>query len=117
MRVKIYRWIAIRRISQIIMVVLTLFLAGNFTYADAQTGPDIRLVLQVTIDGLRADLINRFILAPGFDYRQDRHDFLFRAGVGYEFEIDRWSISPEFNVDFVDGEQVLVYGLSFGYGF
>ncbi len=117
MRVKIYRWIAIRRISQIIMVVLTLFLAGNFTYADAQTGPDIRLVLQVTIDGLRADLINRFILAPGFDYRQDRHDFLFRAGVGYEFEIDRWSISPVFNVDFVDGEQVLVYGLSFGYGF
>jgi hypothetical protein len=58
-----------------------------------------------------------FILAPGFDYRQDRHDFLFRAGVAYEFEIDRWSISPLFNVDFVDGEQVLVYGVSFGYGF
>ena len=57
---KKYRWVAIRRISQIIMVVLTLFLAGNFTYADAQTGPDIRLVLQITIDGLRADLINRY---------------------------------------------------------
>ena len=59
----------------------------------------------------------RFILAPGFDSKQDRRDFLFRAGVGYEFEIDRWSISPEFNVDFVDGEHVLVYGVSFGYGF
>ena len=58
-----------------------------------------------------------FILAPGFDYRQDRHDFLFRAGVAYEFEIGRWSITPAFNVDFVEGEEVLVYGLSFGYGF
>ena len=60
MRRKIYRLIAIRRISQIVMVVLTLFLAGNFTDADTQTRPDIRLVLQVTIDGLRADLINRY---------------------------------------------------------
>ncbi len=60
MREKMYRWIAIRRISQIVMVVLTLFLAGNFTYADVQTGPEVRLVLQITIDGLRADLINRY---------------------------------------------------------
>ena len=60
MHEKMYILIAIRRISQIIMVVLTLFLAGNFTYADAQTGPDIRLVLQITIDGLRGDLINRW---------------------------------------------------------
>ncbi len=59
----------------------------------------------------------RFILAPGLDYRHDRSDFLIRTGVAYEFEIDRWSITPEFNVDFVDGEQVPVYGVSFGYGF
>jgi len=57
---KMYRWIAIRRISQIVMVVLTLFLADNFTYADAQARPEVRLVLQITIDGLRADLINRY---------------------------------------------------------
>ena len=57
---KMSKLIAIRRISQIVMVVLTLFLAGNFTDADTQTRPDIRLVLQVTIDGLRADLINRY---------------------------------------------------------
>jgi hypothetical protein len=48
------------RYGQIIMVVPALFLAGNFTDADAQTGPDVRLVLQITIDGLRADLINRY---------------------------------------------------------
>ena len=46
MREKMVRRILKRRISQIVMVVLTLFLTGNFTYADVQTGPDIRLVLQ-----------------------------------------------------------------------
>ena len=50
----------IRRISRIGIVVLTLFLAGNFPYADAQTRAEIRLVLQITIDGLRAGLINRY---------------------------------------------------------
>jgi predicted AlkP superfamily pyrophosphatase or phosphodiesterase len=36
-------------------------LAGvNSTYAYTQTKPDVRLVLQITIDGLRADLINRY---------------------------------------------------------
>ena len=54
------RLIAIRLISQIVIVVLTLFLAGNFTYADAQAKAEVRLVLQITIDGLRADLINRY---------------------------------------------------------
>ena len=73
---KKYRWNAIRRISQIIMVVLALFLAGNFTYADAQTGPDIRLVLQITIDGLRADLINRY--ENGFG--EDGFRFLMEKG-------------------------------------
>ncbi len=57
---KINNWIVICRISQIIMVVPALFLAGNFTDADAQTRPDVRLILQITIDGLRADLINRY---------------------------------------------------------
>ena len=60
MRRKMSGLIAIRRIRQIVMVVLTLFLAGNFTYADAQSKPEVRLVLQITIDGLRADLINRY---------------------------------------------------------
>lgn len=69
--------IAIRRISQIVMVVLTLFLAGNFTDADTQTRPDIRLVLQVTIDGLRADLINRY--EKGFG--QGGFRFLLEKGI------------------------------------
>jgi len=57
---RMYSWSAMRRISQIVMVVLTLFLAGNFTYAESQAKAEVRLVLQITIDGLRADLINRY---------------------------------------------------------
>jgi len=60
MRGKMYRWIAIQRISQIVMVLLALFLAGNFNDANAQSKPEVRLVLQITIDGLRADLIDRY---------------------------------------------------------
>ena len=59
----------------------------------------------------------RFVLAPGLEHKHSENEFLFRAGVAYEFEIGRWSITPEFNVDFVEGEEALVYGLSFGYGF
>ena len=60
MRGKMCRWIALHRIHQIIMVVLTLLLVGNFSYAESGTGSDIRLVLQITVDGLRAGLINRY---------------------------------------------------------
>jgi predicted AlkP superfamily pyrophosphatase or phosphodiesterase len=42
------------------MAVLALIITGSSTFAEAQTGPEIRLVLQITIDGLRADLINRY---------------------------------------------------------
>ncbi len=30
---------------------------------------------------------------------------------------ESWTINPEFNVDFVDGEEKFVYGVSFGKGF
>jgi hypothetical protein len=38
-------------------------------------------------------------------------------GVAYEFEIRRWSITPEFNVDIAEGETAMVFGMSFGWGF
>jgi hypothetical protein len=60
----------------------------------------------------------RLILAPGFETKDNRSNFLFRTGVAYQFEIgDKWSISPEYNVDFVHNETVQVYGVSFGFGF
>ncbi len=60
----------------------------------------------------------RFALAPGLEHRDGDDEFLFRTGVGYEFELsERWIIMPEFSVDFVDGEESLVFGFVLGYGF
>ena len=59
----------------------------------------------------------RFVFSPGLLFEEHETLFLFRTGLAYEFEIDRLSITPEFNVDFVDSEEILVYGVSFGYGF
>lgn len=60
----------------------------------------------------------RFALAPGLEHRHGDDEFLFRTGVAYEFELsERWVMIPEFNIDFVDGEEAFVYGLSFGFGF
>jgi len=55
----------------------------NFATAGTQTGPQIKLVLQVTIDGLRADLINRYQQGfgpDGFRIVQDPYWFLYEKG-------------------------------------
>ncbi len=49
-----------RRISRMLLVALALLTAGNLAGADAQINSDVKLVLQVTVDGLRADLLNRY---------------------------------------------------------
>ena len=59
----------------------------------------------------------RFVLAPGIEGQIEDNEFLFRVGAAYEFEIGRWLIAPEFNLDFVDGREVPVFGFSFGYAF
>ena len=58
-----------------------------------------------------------FLVTMPLAISASENEFLFRTGVAYEFEIGRWSITPQFNVDFVDGEEAYVYGLSFGWGF
>jgi len=60
----------------------------------------------------------RFALAPGLEHRHSEDEFLFRTGVAYEFELsEQWVMIPEFNLDFVDGEEAFALGLSFGFGF
>ena len=67
----------------------------------------------------------RFLLAPGWETKEveseekeTEQSFLMRAGIAYEYEVDRWSITPELNVDFIEGgHRVLVYGVSIGCGF
>jgi predicted AlkP superfamily pyrophosphatase or phosphodiesterase len=61
------------------MMAVATLIDGKSTNANAQAQQDIRLVLQITIDGLRADLINRyengfgeggfrFLMGKGIDY-------------------------------------------------
>ena len=45
------------------------------------------------------------------------NNFLFRLGVTYDIFIKKFAVSPGVSVDFVDGKQVLVYGVTFGIGF
>jgi len=49
---------------------------------------------------------------------KDATYFLFRIGVAYDFHIgERFGIVPAINLDFVNNEEVWVYGLNFTYGF
>ena len=60
----------------------------------------------------------RLLVALGFEYGHSEAEFLIRTGIAYEFEMgERWTITPEFNVDFVDSDEKYVYGVAFGYGF
>ena len=59
----------------------------------------------------------RFIVAPGIKPKADETKFIWRLGIGYRFPIGNWTIAPEFNIDFTEGERGYVYGVSFGYGF
>jgi predicted AlkP superfamily pyrophosphatase or phosphodiesterase len=54
------RKIAIWRICLSIITALTALVGANDSIANAKNGRGIRLVLQITVDGLRADLINRY---------------------------------------------------------
>jgi predicted AlkP superfamily pyrophosphatase or phosphodiesterase len=55
------------------------FASGHTTLANAQDGSDVRLVLQVTVDGLRADLLNRY--QAGFG--KDGFNYLLKQGTVY----------------------------------
>jgi hypothetical protein len=54
---------------------------------------------------------------PGVEIHHDESAFLFRAGVGYEFELKQFTLMPEVNADFVDGETNLFLGVSIGVKF
>jgi hypothetical protein len=46
----------------------------------------------------------RFMAAPGVKPKKDEDKFIWRLGVAYRFPIGNWTIAPEFNVDFSEGE-------------
>ncbi|MDH3744352.1 MAG: hypothetical protein OES47_04535 [Acidobacteriota bacterium] len=60
----------------------------------------------------------KLVLAPGIEEREhEGSEFMVRAGLEYEFEVGGISVAPAVNLDFVDDEETLVYGLSVGKGF
>jgi hypothetical protein len=88
-------------------------IGGLFEYAGGDFDI-VKLGVPVTFHPLAGWV---FRAAPGVRFNSGT-DLLFRAGVGYDFKIaPRWSIAPDFNVDFVDGDTQLVYGISAAYEF
>lgn len=58
----------------------------------------------------------KFFFAPGVEHESDENKFVFRSGAHYNFFFGNFAVTPVFAVDFVDGDENLVYGISFGYG-
>ncbi|MEE4185560.1 MAG: hypothetical protein V2J12_07330 [Gammaproteobacteria bacterium] len=56
-------------------------------------------------------------LAPGFESGNAGNDRLVRVGIEYGFERGEYEIAPQVDLDFVDGQRVLVIGITFGKGF
>lgn len=60
----------------------------------------------------------RFVIGPGVEKRDSEYVSLLRLGIGYRFHVGKaWTIAPEFNVDFGERDEALVYGVSIGRGF
>jgi len=58
MKTKTSLWIDVRHIGITLLVIVALLANGNPTRAQANDG--VKLVLQITVDGLRGDLLNRY---------------------------------------------------------
>lgn len=59
----------------------------------------------------------KFYLAPGIEDTENGSEALLRVGGEYAFAVGEWEISPQLDIDFVDGNQVLVLGVVIGKGF
>lgn len=59
----------------------------------------------------------KFYVAPGIEDGDHGSETLVRLGTEYAFEVGAWEISPQLNIDFVDGDEILVLGVVFGKGF
>ncbi len=56
-------------------------------------------------------------IAPGIEDGDLGNESLWRTGVEYAFEIGRWEVSPQLDIDFVDGDTAFVLGVTIGKGF
>lgn len=59
----------------------------------------------------------KLYVAPGVEEKDNHTEELIRLGVEYGFEVGRYEISPQFDIDFVGSEEVYVLGVTFGLPF
>ena len=59
----------------------------------------------------------KFYVGPGLERVEGNNEFLVRIGGEYGFHRGDWEISPQIDIDFVDGEQVFILGVTFLRGF
>ncbi|MEM6577515.1 MAG: hypothetical protein AAF678_03415 [Pseudomonadota bacterium] len=60
----------------------------------------------------------QFTTMPAVEFKSSKEKFLFRTGIGYEFEFEGgYSVKPEVNVDWVEGEAIVVTGVNLGLRF
>ncbi|MEH6570519.1 MAG: hypothetical protein V7709_15675 [Halioglobus sp.] len=60
----------------------------------------------------------KFYVAPGVEDGHHGTEELVRLGGEYAFELSSgWEVAPQLNVDFVDGDEVLIFGVLFARGF
>ena len=61
----------------------------------------------------------KYFLGAGIEDADDHHgnESLVRGGLEYAFELGSFEIAPQFTVDFIDGDTVIVFGVVFAKGF
>ncbi len=50
----------------------------------------------------------------GVERRDGEHEWVGRIGAGYEIELGAWVLAPEVNLDFIEREEAVVYGVGLG---
>lgn len=60
---------------------------------------------------------NQFKGIIGWSHKFEEHEYLLRAGLGYEFEPKGLLVSPYAWVDFVEGHKIYFVGVGIGKGF
>lgn len=92
------------------------FLGLGAVVERAQGELDATTVLAVADLHLESGIIVQ--VGPGFERRHSEEVFVGRVGVLYEFEIERFTLSPQLHWDFHDGEHnAFVAGIAFGFSF
>jgi hypothetical protein len=59
----------------------------------------------------------KMYVGPGFEDGEHGRDRLWRIGAERAFEVNGWEIAPQLDFDFVENDEILVIGITFGRSF